>query len=131
MIDALTKFVDAPARALIALIFIVSGVGKIGTYAATQGYMEAMGLPGIFLAPTIVFEIGAGLALLAGFQTRLVALALAGFTVVTALVFHFDSGDQIQQIMFLKNLAMAGGLLIVAKEGAQGLSIDAVLSERT
>ena len=65
MFDQFTKFADAPARAFMAIIFILSGVGKIGAFEATQGYMEAFGLPGIFLAPTILFEVSAGLLLLA------------------------------------------------------------------
>ncbi len=71
-------------------------------------------------------EIGAGPALLLGLGARTVAFLLAGFSLVTALVFHRDFADQIQQIMFLKNVAMAGGLLLLAKTGAPGLSLDGV-----
>ena len=67
--------------------------------------MEAMGVPGILLWPTIAFEIGSGLCILLGFQTRLVAVVLAGFSLVTAFIFHHNFADQTQQIMFLKNLA--------------------------
>lgn len=128
MIDRLTQHVDAPARAPMATIFILSGLGKIGTFAATMGYMEAYGVPG--LMPTILFEVPAGLALLAGFQTRIVALLLAGFSIVSALIFHADFGDQIQQIMFLKNLAMAGGFQLLAKAGAPGISVEQMLAAR-
>lgn len=86
--------------------------------------MQAFGLPGVLLAPTIAFEILVGLALLVGFKTRYVALVLAGFTVVTALVFHRDFADQMQQILFLKNVAIAGGLLLLAKTGAPMLSFE-------
>ncbi len=130
MFDQLTKFADAPARAFMAIIFILSGVGKIGAFEATQGYMEAFGLPGMLLAPTILFEVGAGLTLLVGFKTRYVAVLLAGFTIVSALIFHADFGDQIQQIMFLKNVAMVGGLLLLAKVGAMGFSVDRLLASR-
>ncbi len=95
MLDQITKHVDTPARAAMSAIFILSGIGKINVFAGTQGYMEAYGLPGGFLAPTIAFEIGAGLFLLAGFQTRIVALLLAGFSLVAALVFHRNFADQI------------------------------------
>ncbi len=130
MFDQLTKFADAPARALMAVIFILAGVGKIGAYEATQGYMEAFGLPGILLAPTILFEVGAGLALLVGFKTRYVAFLLAGFAVVSAAIFHSDFGDQIQQILFLKNVSIAGGFLLLAKIGAPGFSVDQFLAAR-
>jgi putative oxidoreductase len=130
MFDQLTKFADAPARAFMAIIFILSGVGKIGAFEATQGYMEAFGLPGMLLAPTILFEVGAGLTLLVGFKTRYVAVLLAGFTIVSAAIFHADFDDQIQQIMFLKNVAMAGGFLLLAKVGAMGFSLDQLLASR-
>jgi uncharacterized protein (TIGR02246 family) len=78
----------------------------------------------------LVFEIGAGLALLVGFQTRLFAVLLAGFSLVTAFIFHADFSDQMQQIMFLKNVAMAGGFLLLAKVGAPGLSADQFLATR-
>lgn len=130
MFDQLMRHFDAPARALMALIFILSGIGKISAFSATQAYMEAYGLPGFLLAPTIAFEVGAGLLILVGLVTRYVAFLLAGFCIVSALIFHRDFGDQIQQIMFLKNLTMAGGFLLLAKVGARGLSLDALLASR-
>lgn len=130
MLDKLTRYIDAPARAMLALIFILSGLGKIGAYEATQGYMEAYGVPGLLLSPTILFELGTGLALLAGYQIRGVAILLAGFSLVSAVIFHQDFSDQIQQIMFLKNLAMAGGLLLLAKVGAPGYGVDQLLANR-
>lgn len=128
--DKILNHADLPARAGMAAIFIVAGFGKITAFAATEAYMEVFGLPGVLLAPTIAFEIGAGAALLLGLGTRFVALLLAGFTVVTALVFHRDFTDQTQHIMFLKNFAMAGGLLLLAKTGAPGLSLDGVRGRR-
>jgi len=130
MFDQILKYADLPARAGMSAIFILSGINKIGAFAATQGYMETFGLLGVFLAPTIAFEIGAGTALLLGLGARFVALLLAGFSLVTALVFHNDFGDQIQQIMFLKNVAMAGGLLLMAKTGAPGMSLYGVHAKR-
>ncbi len=110
-------------RAMIALIFVLSGLSKISAIEGTQGYMEAMGVPGILIYPTILFEVVAGLAIIAGFQTRLVALALAGFTLLLALIFHNQLGDQTQFILFLKNIAIAGGLLFLARHGAGELSL--------
>ena len=130
MFDQLTKYADLPGRLAMALIFLVSGIGKIGTFAATQGYMEAFGLPGFLLVPTIAFEIGAGLALAMGIGTRAAALLMAGFSLLTAFVFHRNFADQTQQIMFLKNIAMAGGFLLTAKYGASGLSVDVFLRRK-
>lgn len=114
------------ARILLAHIFLLSGFSKLGAgYASTQGYMEAMGLPGALLPLVILLEIGGGLMLILGFFTRWAALALAAFCVVGALIFHRNFGDQIQMIMFMKNFAMAGGLLMLYVHGAGGVSIDA------
>jgi putative oxidoreductase len=111
-------------RILMALIFVLAGLNKIGAIEGTQGYMEAMGIPGILIYPTILFEVGAGLAIIIGYQTRLVALALAGFCVVTAVLFHNNLGDQTQFVLFMKNFAMAGGFLFLARDGAGKFSLD-------
>ena len=111
-------------RVMIALIFVLAGVSKISAIEGTQGYMEAMGLPGILIYPTILFEVAAGLAIIAGFQTRLVALSLAGFSLLSALIFHSQLGDQMQFILFTKNVAIAGGFLFLARYGAGELSLD-------
>jgi len=102
-----------------ALIFLLSGVGKIAAPAATQGYIASTGLPFPLVAylVAIVVEVGGGLLLVAGFQTRVVALVLAAFTLATAIIFHTAFGDQ--------NLAIVGGLLQVAAFGAGSLSLDA------
>jgi putative oxidoreductase len=111
-------------RVLIALIFVLAGLNKISAIEGTQGYMEAMGVPGILIYPTILFEVGAGLAIMVGYQTRIVALALAGFCLITAFVFHNNLGDQMQFVLFMKNFAMAGGFLFLARDGAGQLSLD-------
>ncbi len=111
-------------RVMIALIIVLAGLSKISAIEGTQGYMEAMGLPGILIYPTILFEVAAGLAIIAGFKTRHVALALAGFSLLSALVFHNQLGDQMQFILFMKNVAIAGGFLFLARYGAGELSID-------
>jgi putative oxidoreductase len=112
-------------RVLIALIFVLSGVSKITGYAGTQGYMEAMGVPGALLPVVIVTELGGGLLVLAGLWTRLAALALAGFSILAGVLFHFKPDDQMQMIMLMKNFAIAGGLLFLVAHGAGRLSIDA------
>lgn len=126
MFDRILTYADVPARAAMSAIFILSGLSKFGAYSATQGYMEAFGLPAVLLAPTIAFEIGAGLALLLGIAVRQVAFVLAGFSLVTAFIFHADASDQMQTIMFLKNIAMSGGLLLLAQAGSIHLRLDRV-----
>lgn len=112
------------ARVLMAWIFIGAGLSKLGAgYAGTQGYMASVGLPGELLPLVILLEIGGGIALVLGFQARLAALALAIFSIVSAFMFH-GAADQMQQIMFMKNLAMAGGLLAFVVFGAGRLSLD-------
>lgn len=112
-------------RAGLSLIFIISGWGKIAGYAATQGYMESMGVPGALLPLVIALELGGGLAILAGAATRASALALAAFSVVSALIFHADFADPMQATAFWKNVAIAGGFVMLAAHGPGALSVDA------
>lgn len=109
------------ARILLAYIFIVAGWGKLSGYDATVAYMQAMGVPGGLLPLTILLELGGGLAILFGFQTRLVALGLAGFSIVTAFLFHGSAEDAVN---FMKNFAMAGGFIALAVLGAGKFSLD-------
>ncbi|MEL6688397.1 MAG: DoxX family protein [Pseudomonadota bacterium] len=120
----LAKLAPVTGRIMIGGMFAYAGFGKITAYAGTQGYMESVGLPGALLPLVIAFEIGAGLALIAGWQTRIVAFLLAGFTLMTALMFHFDLADQVQSLFFFKNVAIAGGLLAFAGLGTGPLSLD-------
>lgn len=112
-------------RILMATIFLIAGAGKIGAYAGTQGYMQAHGVPGALLPAVIALEIGGGLLIVAGAWTRVAALALAAFSLLAALIFHANFADAMQQINFLKNLAIAGGFLILAANGAGAWSVDA------
>ncbi|MDR3714074.1 MAG: DoxX family protein [Puia sp.] len=122
----MNDFVPLTARILMAQIFLISGFGKLGAgYAATGAYMQALGIPAVLLPLVIALEIAGGLALTLGFQTRWTALALALFCIVAGLIFHHNPGDRIQSIMFMKNLAMAGGLLLLSGYGAGALSVDA------
>lgn len=118
------KIINLLARIFLAQIFIMAGINKISGYAGTAGYMDAMGVPGGLLPVVIVLEVVAGLAILVGWQTRIAAYALAGFTVVAAIIFHHDFANQMQTIMFMKNWAIAGGLLLLAVNGAGALSLD-------
>lgn len=117
------------ARILIAVLFIMAGVGKLGDVAGFTGFMVSGGIPAIFAWPTIALEILGGIALIAGFQTRIVALALAGFTLLAGLLYHFDPADQMQMTSFLKNVAITGGLLLLVSGGAGRLSVDGRLGK--
>jgi len=114
------------ARLLIAPIFVISGAFKLADPAGTIGYIASVGLPlpEAGYAAAVAVELIGGLALLAGFRTRLAALVLALFSLAAALAFHFQLGDQNQFIHFFKNLAMAGGLLQIAAFGAGRYSLD-------
>ncbi len=120
----MNKLLDMASRLLLAQIFIVAGYNKIGGYAGTQGYMESMGVPGFLLPLVIVLELGGGIALLLGYQTKIVALLLAGFCLLTAFLFHNVLVDASQMVMFMKNLAIAGGLLLLVQHGANEPSLD-------
>ena len=122
--NAIQKLSSPVGRVFIAMIFIMAGLNKIGGYAATQGYMESVGVPGMLLPLVIILEVLGGLAVLAGWQTRLAAFALAGFSLISALLFHANFGDQMQMIMFMKNIAIAGGLLFLVDNGPGAFALD-------
>ncbi len=117
--------VELAGRILLAAMFLLAGLNKITGYAGTVGYMESVGVPGALLPGVIALEVLGALAVIVGFQTRLVALALAGFTLAAALLFHANFADQIQMILFLKNVSIAGAFLLLAANGAGSLSFDA------
>lgn len=131
----LTKLQDPlalAARILMALLFLPAGIAKLGGFAGTAGYIGSVGLPfpELGAALAIAVEVGGGLALLLGFQTRWAALITAVFTVAAGLFFHkywAVPADQVMvnQIMFYKNLAIAGGLLMLTAFGAGAYSVDA------
>lgn len=125
-IDNKNSVLPFVGRILLATIFIVSGLGKIAAPEATQGYIASVGLPAPLLGylAAIAIELGGGALLVAGYRTRLVAAGLAVFSIVSALIFHNALGDQNQLFHFLKNLAMAGGLVQVAAFGAGAFSVD-------
>ena len=113
-------------RALLSLIFILSGFSKLTAYGPSVSYMESAGLPGVLMPLVILTELGGGLLFLVGYQTRLVAIALAGFTLLSALFFHRNFADMNQMIHFLKNVAIAGGFLVVFAAGAGRWSLDSL-----
>jgi putative oxidoreductase len=124
------RITPAFGRLLIAVLFLLSGFGKIAAPAATKGFIAAAGLPMPDLAylVAILFEVGISLCFLLGYRTRLVAILMALFTLATALAFHTNFGDQNAMNHFLKNIAIVGGFLQTAVLGGGALSIDAWLA---
>lgn len=124
LLDAAVPFAG---RILMSAIFLISGIGKIADPAGTISAIQSVGLPlpPVSYGLAVLVEIVGGLALIVGYQTRLVALAVAGFSVATALSFHAHFGDQNQFIHFFKNVAMTGGLLQIVAFGGGRLSVDA------
>jgi putative oxidoreductase len=122
--NKLQEFAAPAGRLLIALMFFMSGLNKIFAYEGTQGYMEAMGVPGALLPLVILTEVLLGLAVIVGFKTRLAAFGLAGFSIVSAILFHANFSDQMQMAMFMKNVAISGGFLFLIAHGAGAWSLD-------
>ena len=118
------KWSELTGRLFLSALFLVSGFGKITAYAGTAAYMSAMGVPGAMLPLAIVTELAGAAAIIVGWNTRVVAFLLAGYSLVTAILFHSNFGDQIQMVMFLKNVSIAGGLLLLIANGAGPLSLD-------
>ena len=118
------KITQVIARVMLGHLFLIAGWQKIGGYEGTQGYMESVGVPGILLPLVILLELGAGLAIIIGWQTKLAAAALALFTIASAVLFHHNFSDQMQTIMFMKNIAISGGLMLLAVYGAGACSLD-------
>ena len=119
-------YVGAAGRVLIAALFLISGLGKIAAPAMTQGYIASAGLPFplVALLVAIVIEVGGGILLILGYQSRIVAGVMAVYTVAAALGFHRDFADQNAVAHFLKNLSITGGLLQIVALGAGTFSID-------
>jgi putative oxidoreductase len=121
---ALRNLAELAGRVLLASLFLISGIGKFGSYAGTAGYMASQGVPGALLPGVIAVEVLGAAAIIVGWKTRIAAFVLAGFTLVAALIFHSNFGDQIQTIMFLKNVSIAGGFLLLVANGAGRFSAD-------
>jgi len=114
------------ARVLLSVMFIMAGLQKFGSIEGTAGYIGSVGLPaGTLLAwLTAIFETLAGIAILIGFKTRIAAVLLALFCIAASLLFHFNFADQMQSLLFMKNITIAGGFLALYAAGAGALSVD-------
>lgn len=119
-------------RILLSAIFIMAGLSKIGAYSGTAAYMDSQGVPGALLPLVILVEAGAGIMLLVGWKTRIAALLLGGFSALSGILFHLipsmgmadAMAQQGEMIMFMKNMAIAGGMAFVFAHGAGKWSFD-------
>ena len=122
--NTVQNVVELTGRSLLALLFLISGFGKIGAYAGTASYMASLGVPAAMLPIVIATEILGAIAIILGWQTRAAAFLLGGFTLLAGVIFHSNFTDQMQMVMFLKNVSIAGGFLLLVANGAGALSLD-------
>ena len=124
----MTNILDLIGRIFISLVFLLSGFNKIGNYEGTVGWMESLGMPGIFLIPAIILEVVAPILIIVGYKVRISSALLSLFCIATAVIFHNDFSNQMQFISFMKNIGLAGGFLFLAVNGAKDFSLDKKLS---
>ena len=122
--------IELVGRIFLASLFLVEGIGKLFTQEQVITYMEDYGVPGMLFIPAVVVEILFPLLLIVGYKTRLAALVMALFTLTVAIIFHTDFSDGMQLISFLKNLAIAGGFMIIIAYGSNKFSIDHFLKSK-
>jgi len=118
------QIVEILGRILLSAIFLINGIGKIFNYEGTIQYMENFDVPGYLIIPAITVEILFPILLIIGYYTKFSALVLSLFTLVLAVIFHTDFSNQMQLMSFLKNIAIAGGFLIIFVYGPGKYSID-------
>ena len=124
----MTNILDLIGRIFISLVFLLSGFNKIGNYEGTVDWMVSFGMPGIFLIPAIILEVGAPILIIIGYKVKISAALLSLFCIATAVIFHNDFSNQMQFISFMKNIALAGGFLFLVVNGAKDFSLDKKLS---
>jgi len=116
--------IDVLGRIFLSTLFLIEGINKIFTYEGTIQYMENFGVSGYLAIPAIILEILFPLLLIIGYQTKIAALVMTIFTIVVAIIFHTNFDDHIQFITFFKDIAIAGGFLIIFVNGAGKYSVD-------
>ena len=124
----MTNILDLIGRIFISLVFLLSGFNKIGNYEGTVGWMESLGVPGIFLIPAIMLEVVAPILIMVGYKVRISAALLSIFCITTAVIFHNDFSNQMQFVSFMKKIGLAGGFLFLVVNGAKDFSLDKKLS---
>jgi putative oxidoreductase len=120
----MTNILDLIGRIFISLVFLLSGFNKIGNYEGPVGWMESLGMPGIFLIPAIILEVGAPIFIIVGYKVKISAALLSLFCITTAIIFHNDFTNQMEFISFMKNIGLAGGFLFLVVNGAKDFSLD-------
>ena len=125
----MTNVIDLVGRILISALFLLNGIFKISNYEGTIGWMESFGIPGMFIVPAIILEIAGPVLIVIGYKTKIAAGLLSLFCITTAFIFHNDFTDQMQFTSFLKNIALAGGFLILFVNGAKDFSLDNKLNK--
>jgi len=132
LITSVLNTVSAPiGRLLISFIFLMSGLNKISNYANTSGWMESMGVSSSLLPLVIIIEILAAIAIILGWKTKIAAFLLAGFCILSGLIFHNDFSNRVEMIMLMKNFAIAGGFLILVVNGPGNFSLDKKIGDKT
>ena len=120
----LSNILDLIGRIFISSIFLLSGINKIKNYEGSVGWMESLGVPGIFLIPAIILEIIAPILIMVGYKVKISATLLSLFCIATAVIFHTDFLNQMQFVSFFKNIGLAGGFLFLVINGAKDFSLD-------
>ena len=118
------RVIDVLGRIFLSTLFLIEGTNKIFNYEETIQYMESFGVPGYLAIPAIILEILFPLLLIIGYQTKIAALVMMIFTIVVAIIFHTNFDDQMQFITFFKDIAIAGGFIIIFVNGAGKFSVD-------
>jgi len=118
------RIIDVLGRIFLSTLFLIEGTNKIFNYEETIQYMENFGVPGYLAIPAIILEILFPLLLIIGYQTKIAALVMMIFTIVVAIIFHTNFDDQMQFITFFKDIAIAGGFIIIFVNGAGKFSVD-------
>jgi putative oxidoreductase len=125
----MTNILDLTGRVFISLVFLLSGINKIGNYEGSVGWMETFGMPGIFLIPAIILEIVAPILIIIGYKVKIAAALLSVFCIATALIFHTDFSNQMQFVSFMKNISIAGGFLFLVINDTKDFSLERKLSK--
>lgn len=125
----MTNILDLLGRVLISLVFLLSGINKIGNYEGTIIWMESSGMPGIFLIPAIILEIAAPILIMIGYKVKISAAFLSLFCITTAIIFHTDFSNQMQFVSFMKNIALAGGFLFLVINETKEFSLERKLAK--
>ena len=120
----MSNLIDFLARILISALFLISAYNKIFNIESSMNWMSGYGVPGILIYPTILLEILLPVMIIIGYKVRIAAGLLSIFCLITAFIFHFDFADQIQFILFLKNIGLAGGFLFIVVNGTKEWSLD-------